>query len=273
VTATRHEEAVLASERRWSVRQGNSLALLREPPDACVDAVITDPPYSSGGAFRGDRMRSTSEKYVRTSTIAKRAGFSGDNRDQRGYLAWAALWSGECLRVAKPGAPICVFSDWRQLPTTTDALQAGGWVWRGIVPWDKTEGCRPAMGRFSAQCEYVVWGSSGPMAAERGVGCLPGLVREFPNPSEKLHMAGKTPATMAPIVRICAPGGVILDPFLGGASTAIAALRGGHRIIGFEIDRDIAETARARLELEDLGLKPQDDPRQVGMFGTQEGGS
>jgi len=125
-----------------------------------VDAIITDPPYSSGGAFRGDRMSKTSAKYVLTGTQIERPEFSGDNRDQRSFGYWCSLWMSLALRVSNPAAVACVFTDWRQLPVTTDYFQAGGWVWRGVVPWDK-ENYRPQMGRFAAQCEYIVWGSAG----------------------------------------------------------------------------------------------------------------
>ena len=50
---------------------------------------------------------------------------------------WATLWLSECWRLAKPGAPALVFSDWRQLPAMTDAVQAAGFEWRGIVVWHK----------------------------------------------------------------------------------------------------------------------------------------
>lgn len=35
--------------------RGDALAILPELPTASVDLVATDPPYSSGGLFRGDR--------------------------------------------------------------------------------------------------------------------------------------------------------------------------------------------------------------------------
>ncbi|MCZ5321894.1 hypothetical protein O5699_04105 [Escherichia coli] len=55
-----------------------------------------------------------------------------------------------------------VFSDWRQLPALTDAFQAGGVLWRGLVVWDKTQASRaPHTGYFRHQAEYVVWGSNG----------------------------------------------------------------------------------------------------------------
>src|SRR4051794_29809854 len=95
---------------------GDCLEVLRTLPDASVDAIVTDPPYSSGGQFRGDRMGSTIDKYVGSDQKAfSRPEFAGDNRDQRAYGYWSALWLSECLRIAKPGAVIALFTDWRQL--------------------------------------------------------------------------------------------------------------------------------------------------------------
>lgn len=249
---------VLAGRARWSVTLGNALALLQAMPDACVDAVITDAPYSSGGQYRGDRIQSTGSKYVQHGTEIQRPDFAGDNRDQRSFGYWCSLWLSECLRVAKPGSPICLFTDWRQLPTTTDALQAGGWVWRGILPWDKTEGARPQMGRFCAQCEYVVWGSAGAMPEDRGVGCLPGFVRAMPRPAEKRHQTGKTPRVMLEVNAICSPGGIILDPFVGGCSTGAAAMRAGYRFVGFELTSDYYRVACEVMSAEASESTPED---------------
>jgi len=145
----------------WRVIQGDCLDVLRSMPDASVDAVVTDPPYSSGGMVRGDRMGTTRDKYQSSDVQTEFESFTGDNRDQRGFAYWCVLWLSECRRVTKPGGMICVFTDWRQLPTTTDAVQGGGWVWRGIVPWDKVQ-ARPMPNRFRAQAEYMVWATNGP---------------------------------------------------------------------------------------------------------------
>lgn len=228
---------------------GEALAVLQSLPTDSVDAVITDPPYSSGGQFRGDRAgSSTTEKYVQSGTFLKRADFSGDNRDQRGYAYWCALWLSECLRVAKVGAPICVFTDWRQLPVTTDAIQSGGWTWRGIVVWDKTEGARPQYGRFRQQCEYVVWGSNGPMAINDGRPCLPGVYRSMIRQDDKHHITGKPTDVMRGVVQIVAPGGVILDPFMGSGTTGRAAMDLGYGFIGIELEENNCEIAARRLD-------------------------
>lgn len=119
----------------FDLRHGECLDVLRSLPDASVDAVITDPPYSSGGQFRGDRMADTTTKYVQSGTDIQRANFSGDNRDQRAFSYWCALWLSECLRVAKDGAPIVLFTDWRQLPTT----QPDGRIYYVQVPIDHSQ--------------------------------------------------------------------------------------------------------------------------------------
>ena len=68
-----------------------------------------------------------------------------------------AAWLQDARRIAKPGAPVCLFIDWRQLPAMTLALQWAGWTWRGVAVWDKVAS-RPQKGRFRQQSEYIVWG-------------------------------------------------------------------------------------------------------------------
>jgi site-specific DNA-methyltransferase (adenine-specific) len=225
---------------------GDSLALLRSMPDRSVDAVITDPPYSSGGQYRGDRMAATSTKY-QSSDAAKMPDFSGDNRDQRSWGYWSTLWLSECRRIARPGAPIVVFSDWRQLPTATDVLQSAGWLWRGIACWDKTQGARPQVGRFKAQCEYMAWGSNGPMPMVAGRPCLPGCFRHV-SPRKRQHMTQKPLQLMVEVLGIVPPGGTVLDPFMGSGTTGEAARLLGLPFIGIESDPVIFDGAAARLE-------------------------
>ena len=242
---------------------GNALAMLAALPDAAVDAVITDQPYSSGGAFRGDRAIDTTAKYVPTKEVVNfHPGFSGDNRDQHSYAYWCALWLAECLRIAKPGAPICLFSDWRQIPATSDALQAGGWVWRGVAVWDKTAGARPMSGRFKQQAEFVIWGSNGPMPVDLTAPCLNGVFTHAPFRGKE-HVAGKPVKLMRELVKICPQSGTILDPFMGSGTTGAAALAEGRAFIGAEIDPHYQRVARERIVAARVGYR--DDGRQLAL--------
>lgn len=224
--------------------QGDVLAILRTLPTASVDAVIADPPYSSGGAFRGDRaLQPTDRKYVTTGAKIVGPAYSGDNRDQRSYLAWCALWLAEALRVARPGALVVMWSDWRQLPTATDAIQAGGWVWRGIVPWVKPpHRSRPVAGGFWNQTEFAAWGSAGPMRTDYRE-CLPGVIHAAAPREDRVYITEKPGEALDVLVRAAPPGGTVLDLFTGSGSALAAARRAGRAAIG--IDRDPAACAVA----------------------------
>jgi site-specific DNA-methyltransferase (adenine-specific) len=226
---------------------GDALAMLAELPPASVDAVITDPPYSSGGQFRSDRAGDVHTKYVQNDSVSgnQLSAFAGDNRDQRAYGYWCALWLAECLRVTRPGGTCLLFTDWRQLPVTTDAIQAGGWVWRGIVPWIKPD-ARPQGGRFTAQCEYVIWGSAGAMPLDFHVGCLPGFYQAIA-PRNREHITQKPISVMRSLVQICPTGGTVLDPFMGAGTTGVAAVTEGRSFIGAEVIGHFQQVARERI--------------------------
>lgn len=217
-----------------------------------IGALITDPPYSSGGQFRGDRVRSTVKKYVQTGTTAARFDFSGDNRDGRSYLAWCSLWLSAAQKASIAGAVAVVFTDWRQLPTTTDAIQCGGWVWRGIAAWDKTEIVRPQSG-LASQCEYAVWGTNGPNAL--GV-YLNGVYRKTsPRGAGKVHIAEKPLDLMKWLVPLCPEGGIVLDPFAGSGTTLLAAKELGRKSIGIELEERYCEIAAERCRQYALDLR------------------
>lgn len=240
---------ILTIPDSWAVHEGDSLAVLARLPTASCDALVTDHPYSSGGMVRGDRTgTSTRDKYSsdRKEPLAE---FSGDNRDQRSYTYWCALWLSECLRIVKPGGVGLLFSDWRQLPSTTDAFQAGGWIWRGVVPWVKPRGSfRSHQGRFDAACEYVIWGSNGVLPIVRPVPALPGFYPCTPPPGRgREHITQKPVGLMSDLLAVVEPGGVVLDPFCGSGTTGVAAVSRGLRFVGCEIVATHAKTARDRL--------------------------
>ena len=255
----------------FTLYQGDALAVLASLPTGSVDAVVTDPPYSSGGMVRSDRAgQSTVAKYVTTQNTRadELADFSGDNRDQRGYAYWSALWLGEALRVTRPGGVVLMFCDWRQLPATTDALQAGGWVWRGLVPWHKPAS-RPHSGRFSNECEYVAWGSHGAMPNDWTLlPTFPGFYSVSPPPSSRReHITEKPLVLMRELVKIVPRGGTILDPFTGAGTTGAAAVIEGRRFIGSEITPHFARVSSIRIaRAAGSYVEPEE---QHGLFGDE----
>ena len=215
----------MSDKPRWEIIHGDSLTVLESFPPSTFDAVITDPPYASGGRTQAEKSKATAKKYSSMGGNAP-PDFDGDAKDQRSWTRWAAEWLYLARRAAKPGAPVCMFIDWRQLPCASDALQWAGWIWRGIAVWDKGNS-RPQKGRFRQQAEYIVWGSNGDMPVSRPVPCLPGVFK-YGNPQNRIHLTEKPLQLMQDLVKITEPGGHILDPFAGSGTTVLAAVKEGY---------------------------------------------
>jgi site-specific DNA-methyltransferase (adenine-specific) len=235
------------ADERVCVFHDDALQVLLELGAAAVDAVITDPPYSSGGQYRGDRVQRTSTKYLGDGRPEPLPDFGGDNRDQRSYAYWCQLWLAQALRVTKPGGILTVATDWRQLPTTTDAVQAGGWTWRGILAWAKPDP-RPQLGRPAQACEFIVWATNGPRKIEGDA--LPGWWL-LSTPRDRQHQTQKPLRTYRDLAQLVPPDGLILDPFMGSGTTGVAALLEGRRFIGSEMSAEYVERTVARLRAVD----------------------
>ena len=243
----RRRSMSMSDNQKWSILQGDALKVLGTFAPNTFDAVITDPPYASGGRTQTEKNKSTARKY---SSMGENAPppFDGDAKDQRSWTRWAAEWLYEARKVCKSGAPVCMFIDWRQLPAATDALQWAGWIWRGTAVWDKGNS-RPQKGRFRQQAEYIVWGSNGDMPISRPVPCLPGVFK-YGNPQSRIHLTEKPLQLMRDIVKITEPGGHILDPFAGSGTTVLAAVQEGYTATGIEVTDTYAELARERIRKE-----------------------
>lgn len=238
----------------WTLHHGNELTILPTMPAGSIDAVITDPPYNSGGRTNTERRTGTARgKYVSGDAKHDLADFAGDNRDQRSYTVWLSMLLAESLRIATPGASALVFTDWRQLPATSDALQIAGWTWRGIIPWRKPIS-RPQRDGFRRECEYVLWGSNGQPTSHAEPVYLPGLVEgSQPRGRARRHITQKPVEVMRQLVRICPASGTVLDPCAGAGTTGAAALTEGRSFIGIEITKTYAGIARERLAQAELG--------------------
>lgn len=193
--------------------QGDCLTMLKEVAPASVDLVLCDPPYSSGGTHAGDRKASTTAKYTDRDYdgAAKLPAFSGDSMDQRSFTAFMRWVCSELRQKTREGGILEIFVDWRNLPAMTDAVQMAGWVWRGVLVWDKGVS-RNQPGRFRNDCEFVVWCSNGDLPidwkAAKGSKAMPGVyhVPGVP-PKQRVHQTEKPVELLRALIQICPRGG------------------------------------------------------------------
>jgi len=104
------------------------------------------------------------------------------------------------------------------------------------------------------------------------LGKNPGDVWEIPNVKsnhvEKTAHPCQFPVTLAQrlVKALCPRGGLVVDPFLGSGSTAIAALLEGRRFMGCDIEPKYVRIAQSRIDDFNAGLskvRPLDRPIHV----------
>ena len=76
-------------EKKWEIIQGDALKVLGGFALDTFDAVITDPPYASGGRTQSEKNQSTAKKY---SSMGENAPppFERDAKDQCSWTRSAA---------------------------------------------------------------------------------------------------------------------------------------------------------------------------------------
>lgn len=226
---------------RWSMTRGRCEEWLQTLEPESVDALITDPPYGSGGRTTTARRTTAgkaNDKYLNGDRDYP--DFDGETRDQMGWVDWMTWVLMLAMPAMKPGAVFAIFVDWRQIPALWQVVQRSGLIVRGMIDWDKTPGCRPQRKYPSQQVEYILWGTNGATRPDRicgtTSGSMNGVFRHKVKSDDKEHAVGKPTPLMADVVPICHRGGHIIDPFAGSGTTGKAALlnRYGYTFAGCE---------------------------------------
>lgn len=109
---------------------GDCLDVLREMPDANVDAIVTDPPYGLGK--EPDALAMLRDWVDSGHHDVLGAGFMGKKWDA--FVPQPALWR-ECLRVLKPGGHLLSFGGSRTYDLVVLGLRIAGFEVRDCVMW------------------------------------------------------------------------------------------------------------------------------------------
>ena len=233
---------VVGLQRRVMLHHGDALDVLKALPSNHVDAVLTDPPYCSGGRNQA----------AARGTISRAGGrpdaewFLGDNMGTDSYLWFMRELARECFRVTTEGSQAFVFTDWRIYSTVVTAWESAGWTLKSVIVWDKAKG--GAMGSFwRNNHEWIpvfVKGKNRPLPHGGFFNTWTGT-----KPQGGEHPTEKPLGLIRYLVSSVTPeGGTILDPFMGSGTTGVAAVSEGFRFVGVEMHERFIEIARARIE-------------------------
>jgi len=195
------------------------LEAMKELPDGCVDAVVTDPPYGIGFKYNTHEDK-TSEYPSMMRTVVT-----------------------ECRRICEgphfwfqgmPHAPH--WHDWfpdefRIMAACKTFVQ----MRRGHIQW--------------AFDPVIFWEGEGPVNDRMRDWLVSGP--EF----QKEDIPHPCPRPLAHMLRIVSTvTGLVLDPFAGSGTTGVACVKTGRRFIGFEIDPEYCRIANKRIEAARKGV-------------------
>ncbi|MBI5832911.1 MAG: site-specific DNA-methyltransferase [Armatimonadetes bacterium] len=243
---------------------GDCLDVLERLPAQSVDMIFADPPYNL--QLRNELVR----------TDGSLVDAVDDAWDQFGSFAeydqFTRAWLKACRRVLKDSGTIWVIGSYHNIYRVGGALQdLGYWVLNDVI-WVKANPMPNFRGvRFTNAHETLLWCKK----SERSTGIsfnyqdmkrenggkqmrsdwyfpiCGGLERLRDADGNKVHPTQKPLGLIERVVRSSTrPGDVVLDPFAGVGTTAVAALRHGRHYIGIEQESEYCTAARERIERE-----------------------
>lgn len=217
------------------IYQGDALKLLKRVKPGSVRLLLTDTPYNIS---RKNNFHTMGRRGIEFSWDG---GF-----DQTGWLRFG-------VDTLMPWGSIVVFNDWKNLGQIAEGLRILGMKVCRPFKWYKTNPKPANIKRVPVQrCEYAVWAVKpskqkptwvfnpdlGPTKGFKG--SKKGYEDGFffhPIQIDPLHKTKKPDALFEEIIRLLSnPGELVLDPFCGTGTLAVAAERAGRRHISFELD-------------------------------------
>lgn len=220
------------SQPRFQLQQSDAVHWLRTLPGEVADAIITDPPYESLEKHRA----------IGTTTRLKHSKASSND--------WFAIFPNdrfeelfvEVYRVLRPNSHFYLFCDQETMFVAKPVAEACGFkFWKPLV-WDKM---KIGMGyHYRARYEFILF-------LEKGKRKLNNLGIPDVIQAPRVHKGYPTekPAHVSQVLieQSTDLGQLVVDPFMGSASTGVAALTSGRNFLGNDISPESMKLARDRL--------------------------
>jgi len=223
---------------------GDCLEVMRDMPDASVDLVITSPPYNLRNTT-GHALLSGSNKWN-----GLQHGYShyDDCMPHEEYVRWQRACLHEMLRLLKDDGAIFYNHKWRVQGGLMQDRQdiVGGFPIRQTIIWQRAGGMN-FNDRFFLPTYEVIYLIAKPnfklIPKANGVGDVWRFNQDLNNP----HPA-PFPVALPERIIGSTNAEIVLDPFMGSGTTAVAAKKLKRQYIGIELSPDYCKMAEARVQ-------------------------
>ena len=221
-----------------------------------VDLALTDPPYTISKATGFQNVKNGVERF------AVSMDFGQWDHEQ---IDLDELARGLYRALRKGGTAIIWYDIWKLTPLR-DAMEAAGFKMLRLIFWEKTNpvplnstrtylsnsremavvGVKGGKPTFHGEYHNGVYGGE---AEDEGQSEIQTCAYPIPRHNGKrIHPTQKSDALFAELIRQHSkPGDLVIDPFLGAGTTAVAALEEDRVFAGCDIDPRYVAEARKRI--------------------------
>lgn len=228
------------------VTQGDCIDVMDEMPKQSVNLIATSPPYNIKNSTGNGLKDGRGGKWANSELIN---GYNGhdDNMPHEDYVAWQRKCLDSMMRVLKDNGAIFYNHKWRVqgglLQDRADIV--AGFPVRQVIIWQRKGGINFNPGYFLPTYEVIYLIAKPKFRLAPKANAL-GDVWQIGQELNNEHPA-PFPLELAERCVKSVVGGVVLDPFMGSGTTAIAANKHGRDWIGIEKSPDYCAMAEHRI--------------------------
>ena len=226
---------------------GDVLEVLRGIPDESVDLAVTSPPYNLKNSTGNGMKDGRGGKWASAALLNGYANYD-DNMPHDKYAEWQRKVIAEVMRVLKPTGALFYNHKWR--------VQAGliqnrhdivaDFPVRQIIIWQRSGGINFNPGYFLPTYEviYMIAKSEFKLAPKANAH---GDVWQF---SQEFNNSHPAPFPVSLVERIIGSttAQLVLDPFMGSGTTALAAIKLKRHFIGIDVSAEYCELSQKRID-------------------------
>lgn len=248
-----------------SLYHADAMQMLENLQEGSAKLIFADPPYflsNDGITCKSGKMETVNKgAWDKASSLSDMHEFN-------------LCWLNACREKLDENGTIFVSGTQHNIYSVGFALQSLGFKILNDIAWFKVNpppnlSCR----YFTHSTETIIWAKKSAKAKHT---FNYELMKELGDPTpgkqmlslwritppkqeEKIHGKHPTQKPLALLNRIILaasnPGDLVIDPFVGSGTTAVAALRNGRRFIGSDLEADYLEVAKRRVLDTSVSLK------------------
>jgi len=222
--------------------QGDCLDVMASLDSGSVDLVLTDPPYrliQGGQASKSRPMGGVLSKY-------KNENVNNGKVFDHNEIEFTE-WIPEVHRVLKDKAHFYCFINYHNMQEVMEVSEKVGFTLNNILVMVKDN--TVVNHWYMKNVEYVLFFRKGGMKPLNNNSDNTAVMVRMPKDQEKIHPTQKPVPYLESLIKNSTNNGeIVLDPFAGSGSTAIACLNTGRGFITCEIDNEFYWKTKSRID-------------------------